>query len=409
VCDNNGNVAACNGTVTVTQRATTLVYGGASAGQYSDPVTLAATLTDTATGTPLPNQQITFIIGAQSASGMTDSSGMATISLTLNQAPGSYTVAASFGAACPYLGSSASSSFTINPEDARVYYTGTLFASTSGASSYSATVTLAATVKDITAATGDPAWDGNAGDIRKAKVAFVNRDTGAILAANVPVGLVSATDSTVGTATANVTITVPASQTSLSMTIGVIITGYYTRNCGADNSVLTVSLPLTSNFITGGGYLALVHSAGLEAGDPGTQNNFGFNVKYNNSGSSLQGGINTIVRRTESDGTVHSYQIKGNSMTSLSVNNSITTTHPYPTATFNGKASIQDITNPAAPVSIDGNATLQLTMTDASLTGASDSVGITVWNKSGGLWFSSNWNGTKTIEQWLGGGNLVVH
>jgi hypothetical protein len=40
---------------------------------------------------------------------------------------------------------------------------------------------------------------------------------------------------------------------------------------------------------------------------------------------------------------------------------------------------------------------------------ASDTIGITVWNKSGGLWFASNWNGTKTTEQALAGGNLSVH
>ena len=42
-------------------------------------------------------------------------------------------------------------------------------------------------------------------------------------------------------------------------------------------------------------------------------------------------------------------------------------------------------------------------------------VGITVWNKQGGLWFSSKWqvdSPPKTVEQTLGsspgGGNLVV-
>ena len=43
---------------------------------------------------------------------------------------------------------------------------------------------------------------------------------------------------------------------------------------------------------------------------------------------------------------------------SSSVNMAITSAHPYPTATFNGKASIQDITDPLNPMSIDGNATL---------------------------------------------------
>ena len=47
-------------------------------------------------------------------------------------------------------------------------------------------------------------------------------------------------------------------------------------------------------------------------------------------------------------------------------------------------------------------------MTDNGEPGSSDTIGITVWNKAGGLWLSSNWNGTKTVEQALAGGNLVV-
>jgi hypothetical protein len=57
---------------------------------------------------------------------------------------------------------------------------------------------------------------------------------------------------------------------------------------------------------------------------------------------------------------------------------------------------------------VDGNATLQVTMTDKGEPGTGDTIGITVWNKSGGLWLASNWDGTKTLEQVLGGGNLVV-
>src|SRR5262249_5191628 len=137
-------------------------------------------------------------------------------------------------------------------------------------------------------------------------------------------------------------------------------------------------------------------------------NNFGFNVKYNKQGTNLQGNMNTIIRN---NGRV--YQIKGNSMTSLTVTPAggcinATLTSPC-TATFNGKASIQDITYPNNVLSIDGNATLQVTMTDKGEPGSSDTVGITVWNKAGGVWFSSRWDGTKTVEQTLGGGNLVVH
>ena len=78
------------------------------------------------------------------------------------------------------------------------------------------------------------------------------------------------------------------------------------------------------------------------------------------------------------------------------------------TATFNGKANIQDITDPLYPVSVDGNATLQVEMADLGEGGVRDEIALTVWNKLGGLWFASNWNGTKTVKQVLGGGNIVV-
>jgi hypothetical protein len=48
---------------------------------------------------------------------------------------------------------------TATPEDARVYYTGLLYVATASPTSTSATVTLATTVKDITAVPGDLAWD----------------------------------------------------------------------------------------------------------------------------------------------------------------------------------------------------------------------------------------------------------
>jgi hypothetical protein len=47
-------------------------------------------------------------------------------------------------------------------------------------------------------------------------------------------------------------------------------------------------------------------------------------------------------------------------------------------------------------------------MTDKGEPGGYDTIGITLWNKSGGLWFASTWDGTKTLEQLLGGGNLAV-
>ena len=34
---------------------------------------------------------------------------------------------------------------------------------------------------------------------------------------------------------------------------------------------------------------------------------------------------------------------------------------------------------------------------------------VVLFNRNGGLWFSSNWNGTRTIEQALADGNVQIH
>ena len=47
-------------------------------------------------------------------------------------------------------------------------------------------------------------------------------------------------------------------------------------------------------------------------------------------------------------------------------------------------------------------------MTDRGEPGSSDEIGITLWNKDGGLYFSSSWDGTQTKKKTLKGGNLVV-
>src|SRR5207237_1225728 len=90
---------------------------------------------------------------------------------------------------------------TVGPEDARAYCTGAPFASTSGATSSTAMVTLAATIKDITAVPGDPAYDANGGEIRNAIVTFVNRDMANAPLCTASVGLVSLSDTQTGTAT----------------------------------------------------------------------------------------------------------------------------------------------------------------------------------------------------------------
>ena len=124
VTDDIGLTDTVSQTVTVVQRPTTTAYTGPVAGDFNDPVTLSATLTDTTTSGGLGGQSITFTLGTQSCSGTTDGSGNAACAITLSQTPGAYTVSASFAGDAVYLGSADGKAFTINREESRLVYTG---------------------------------------------------------------------------------------------------------------------------------------------------------------------------------------------------------------------------------------------------------------------------------------------
>jgi hypothetical protein len=109
-----------------TPRPTTLTYTGDTSADFHDPAVLSAVLTDPATtpATPVPGATITFTLGAQSCTATTDLTGRAVCVITLNQAPGNYTVNASYAGNGLLLASSASSPFTITREETTLTYTG---------------------------------------------------------------------------------------------------------------------------------------------------------------------------------------------------------------------------------------------------------------------------------------------
>ncbi|PYV14864.1 MAG: hypothetical protein DMG21_16970 [Acidobacteria bacterium] len=315
-------------------------------------------------------------------------------------APGTYLgtnspagVSAAFTSSDPnFTNSSGTGKLTVTQEDARVTYGGNLFVGIPLSAS-SGTITLSATVADITALgpynagpppTGDTAYDPYPGDIQNATVTFITRDAVGTYAAGgtlctAPVVLINSSDLKTGSVTCTFTGYV-GSTGSTQYTVGTVVSNYYTRNAAGDNTGVTIS-QVGSGMITGGGYLVMKNSAGTFAGTQGTINNFGFNVKYNKSGTNLQGNINTIVRNGG-----HVYQIKGNSMTSLAAQswsgstwvsgcpNGATATNPCK-AQFNGSANIQDVTNPVAPISIDGGDSMQFSMTDYGTPGTGDTAG----------------------------------
>lgn len=138
---------------------TEVSYTGDTMGVYSDPVNLEANLTDSLTGLPLSGRMIEFIVGAQTASALTNTDGLASASLVLNQSAGTYTVSASFAGDDTYLSSSDSSDFLLSKESSFVFYSGLTVIPQSDSS-----LTLMATVFDDA--------DGYLGDLTQINVTF---------------------------------------------------------------------------------------------------------------------------------------------------------------------------------------------------------------------------------------------
>jgi len=108
----------------------------------------------------------------------------------------------------------------------------------------------------------------------------------------------------------------------------------------------------------------------------------------------------------EVDGIVHVYQIKSNSTQSLGVDIADANAK---VATFITKTNLMDITDPLNVISISGNLTLKVDMTDKGEPGTDDSIAFDLTDDNGTLINSSNWTGIKTSELQLSAGNLLVH
>jgi hypothetical protein len=307
------------------------------------------------------------------------------------------------------VGAISNGALTVTREDARVNFTGTQLVATESSGSGQAYVTLRASVQDITA-TPDAGTDTDFGNISKAKVRFswalsggytniIDIPGGTDANGWIPVSLIDPSDIKNGV----VQLTWPVDigvATSEEYSIRMEVDGYYTE---LDYTTVTVYKPV-GDFITGGGNVIPSQSAGQYASDPGKRTNFGFNVKYNKSGKSLKGNMNIIFRRTVG-GVLRTYQIKGNAMQSLGVN----IANPNAkTAVFVTKANLTDITDPLSTISLGGNLTLQVNMTDRGEPGENDDIAITLWNGNS-LLYSSNWINNNTNLMLLAGGNLVVH
>ena len=331
-----------------------------------------------------------------------------TVSGNVTAAPGVYpvevTVTENGELGTPALTSeTATFEITVEREDARSTYSGPLFLSSAEDGSF--TVTLMATIRDITAV--DPATDPDAGDIRNASVHFED-ETGASLCSASPVTLVFAGDETVGSASCDYNGSLGNNE-ELPLEVTVVVENYYIDT--SDNEVVVLIVKPGEGKITGGGQLEMENSAGVYPAATNLSTNYGFNAMAQKKGKKkvqLRGRATIILRAADG----RKYKIKSNALLSLGVDldpdrdgNSEDEPH-Y--AEFESKANLTDVTDELNPISLGGNLLLQLRMTDNGEPGENDTISFTLWD-GGVLLFSSNWDGAQSVEQNVARGNLQVH
>ena len=399
--DPTGLTASCNQTITIDKITTnTTVTVTPNSQQYSDLVEFKATISPwNCVGGGNAGGDVTFYVGTQvmGAPVTIGSDGTATAVYPLveiptqpsngQMAPGNHVVLADFNNTDPAFDvQDKTTNLAITPENALVEYVGSEFQATQSSTSSVATVVLRAVLKSVADA------PGSSGDIRNACVTF---EIGGVTFGPLTPQLINPADITTGVVVYNWTTNIGTADYS-TFDLKVKANCYFT---GEDQTVITVYKPV-GDFITGGGNIKPTLSSGVYASTPGLKANFGFHVKFNKKGTSLQGGMNIIFRR-QVGGETQLFQIKTNSMSTLGVNIS----NPRAkTGVFTSKVNLKNLTTGE---SLGGNLQLQVKITDRGEPGANDDIAITLWDGKI-LLYSSNWTGLNTAPLLLSGGNLVV-
>ncbi len=252
---------------------TEVSYTGDTSGVYSDPITLGALLVDAMTGQPLADKAITFVIGAQTATAITDSAGYASSSLILDQPADVYTLSVAFDGDDEYLASSTTTEFVIAKETAISIYSGLTIIDESDTS-----LTLMATVLDDD--------DGTWGDLSRIFVTFTiylsSDSTNPILVTD-PIMVVPTSTDGVGIAITDVP-NLPEGEYLIIASLSHEYNLYY-ESPDSEAAIITIYEP-TRGKVTGAGWIK---------DSDGNKGHFVFLVKYGCRGT-LQGFAHYTLR-----------------------------------------------------------------------------------------------------------------
>jgi hypothetical protein len=330
----------------VTAAQPTTLTVDAAAGQYSDQVTLKATVS--------PNV-VNFLGGTQTATGNVqfsvngsnvgspvaiNSSGVATLPYTIPLAPGSYATAATFVSSnAAFLGSSGNSTLSVTQEDAAVAFSNPFSVKVNSPGGTAGPINFCADITEVP--------DGSAGNISNANASFSFSPVAGGASYSFSGGAVTYTGGGVGgTLHACVTLnSVPVDVYDVAVSVG----GYYT---GSGSSVLVVYDP-SLGFVTGGGRVSNP--------DTGCTANFGLNVKYLKNGKP-QGSVLYMEHCSTGD-----TKLKGNVMQSVSIVGR--------TAVIIGKGPLNGV----------GNYGFRINVTDNGEPGSSDLFGLQITAPNGSV------------------------
>ncbi len=375
-----GNSPVSGDTYSATYDKIVLTYTGVTSGQYSDPVTVSATLTDLGVG--MSGKSILFTIGTQHVTATTDSNGVATASITLNQASGPYNVITKYVAANVLTSLTISTPFTINKETATITPTFPEFVWTAGPTISTAPVPLSAHIDQ------DP--DGHLGDLTLATVTFNLYKSTTPLTATPDLtfnAAISASGDTV------VTPALTALLTADTWAVKIIIpsnNGYWTATEALDT--ITVSVGSVSQSVTGGGWIPDSMSANGKG-------NFGFTVNYQKNANPKGSFVYVFRGKDGYDYVVRSNSWQGGGLSFTATNK----------AYFTGKCNVQVINRATgALVNSLSPYTFAVYITDGSLAAppTKGSIAITIFDSSNKVWRQL---GSSTTQITLGGGNISVH
>jgi len=377
--DATGNYKDASGTVDdkISPKATTVSITPPSPVQYSDPITLSATVSPVSVGDQTLTGSVEFSIsGNPVGSSPIDGSGVATLPNIENfRASGDYDVTAKFTSSNSNFADSNGGpvKLTINKENVGITYTGDTFVVTGDSSS--ATVRLSAKlVQDD---------DGHLGDITKAKVTFeLFKSSNLGSTADYTFSGIAVDSNGVAQTTRSISADV------WTVRVKIDPSNEYWQQSEVAFQVLTVTTS-TSSSITGGGWI----TDGQSANGKG---NFGFTVSYSKNGGT-KGNFVYVYRGTDG----YDYIVKSNSWQGGGL--AFTGTN---TASFTGKCVIQKVNRVSGAIETSwGNSKFAVNIFDGDLNSAqkgSDTIAITFSDPSATI--------SRTIlTSTLGGGNIVVH